>query len=173
MCFKDLKGWIFEVLKCWWCFTASNGSDLISTGCILPISQSSGTFRMSSVLIHQHTLFCPSVVSLLPDSISPLLFSHVTFSWEELNPVLPWAQLVLMCKCSLNPVLTRTTVLQGQSVRALLSVICRCFLLLWQSTDINNLGYHNSKHQMTNKPCLTCGTMGSAHAHNTKQLFCS
>ncbi len=111
--------------------------------------------------------FCPSVVSLLPDSISPLLFSHVTFSWEELNPVLPWAQLVLMCKCSLNPVLTRTTVLQGQSVRALLSVICRCFLLLWQSTDINNLGYHNSKHQMTNKPCLTCGTVGSAHAHNT------
>lgn len=32
-------------------------SDLISIGCILPICQSSGTSRMSSVLIHQHSLF--------------------------------------------------------------------------------------------------------------------
>lgn len=97
----------------------------------------------------------------------PPLFSHVTFSWEALNPVLPWAQLVLMCKCSLNPILTRTAVLQGQNVTALLSVICRCFSLLWQSTDINYLGYHNSKHKMTNKPSLNCGTVASAHAHNT------
>lgn len=57
MCTCVSKIWKSEYLKCWWCFTASNGSDLISAGCILPISQSSGTFRMSSVLIHQHTLF--------------------------------------------------------------------------------------------------------------------
>lgn len=106
MCFKDLKEWIFEVLKCWWCFTASNGSDLISAGCILPICQSSGTFRMSLVLIHQHTLF----VHLL----SHCCLTHVTFSWGALNPVLPWAQLVLMCKFRLNPVLTKTAVLRDR-----------------------------------------------------------
>lgn len=74
--------------------------------------------------------FCPSVVSLLADSLSlrhPPLFSHVTFSWGAQNPTLPWAQLVLTCKCSLNPVLKGTTLLQGQSVTALLSVNCRCF----------------------------------------------
>lgn len=74
--------------------------------------------------------FCPSVVSLLPDSLSPRhppLFSYVTFSWGAQNPILPWAQLVLTSKCSLNPVLKRTVLLQGQSVMALLSVNCRCF----------------------------------------------
>lgn len=174
MCTCVSKIWKSEYLKCW------NADDallhqtdqiwsLLDVSCLSVSHQGHLEWAQFSFISTFFLSICCLIVAWLT---FPPLFSHVTFSWEALNPFLPWAHFVLMCKCSLNPVLTRTAVLQGQSVTALLSVICRCshqgvpFSLLWQSTDINNLGYHNSKHQMTNKSSLNCGTVGSAHAHN-------